>query len=65
VAAIEDVNFLAPFKFYRKEPRVVTVEAAIHPLVQGDLVGGKQETSLLAECRLIAAVPFRTKPRSK
>jgi acyl transferase domain-containing protein/NAD(P)-dependent dehydrogenase (short-subunit alcohol dehydrogenase family)/acyl carrier protein len=42
VAAIEDVNFLAPFKFYRNEPRIVTVEANIHP--QGD--------TLLAECRL-------------
>ena len=31
VAAIEDVNFLAPFKFYRNEPRTVTVEAVIHP----------------------------------
>ena len=58
VAAIEDVNFLAPFKFYRKEPRVVTVEAAIHPLDQGDLVGGKPETSLLAECRLIGRRPL-------
>src|SRR5208282_4580807 len=26
VAALEDVNFLAPFKFYRNEPRPVTVE---------------------------------------
>jgi NAD(P)-dependent dehydrogenase (short-subunit alcohol dehydrogenase family) len=48
VAAIEDVNFFAPFKFYRNEPRVVTVEATIHP--QGD--------SLLADCRLTGRRSF-------
>ena len=42
VAAIEDVNFLAPFKFYRNKPRTLTIEANIHP--QGD--------ALLADCRL-------------
>ncbi len=42
VEAIEDVNFLAPFKFYRNEPRAVMVEAAVHP----------QHDSLLADCRL-------------
>jgi acyl transferase domain-containing protein len=42
VEAIEDVNFLAPFKFYRNEPRAVTVEAAVHP----------RHDRLLAECRL-------------
>src|SRR5208282_3777424 len=31
VEAVEDVNFLAPFKFYRNEPRTVTVETAIRP----------------------------------
>jgi hypothetical protein len=50
VAAIEDVNFLAPFKFYRNEPRVVTVEAAIHP--QRDTL------ALLADCRLIGRRPL-------
>jgi len=40
--AIEDVEFLAPFKFYRGEPRPVTVEARFHP--EGD--------ALAAECRL-------------
>jgi len=39
---LEDVNFLAPFKFYRHEPRLVTTRA---PLVgAGD--------RLIAECRL-------------
>jgi hypothetical protein len=42
IEAIEDVNFLAPFKFYRNEPRTVTVEAAIHP----------ERDTLLADCRL-------------
>jgi 3-oxoacyl-(acyl-carrier-protein) synthase/NAD(P)-dependent dehydrogenase (short-subunit alcohol dehydrogenase family)/acyl carrier protein len=43
IEAVEDVNFLAPFKFYRNEPRTVTIETIIHP--QGDI--------LLADCRLI------------
>ena len=55
VAAIEDVNFLAPFKFYRKEPRAVTVEAIIYP----------QHDSLLAECRLIGrrSLPNQAEPQ--
>ncbi len=55
VAAIEDVNFLAPFKFYRNEPRVVTVEAAIHP----------QHDSLLADCRLTGrrTLPNQAEPQ--
>ncbi len=43
VEAVEDINFLSPFKFYRDEPRTVTVQAMYH--LQGD--------SLLADCRLI------------
>jgi len=43
VEAIEDVNFLAPFKFYRKEPRTVMVQAVIHP----------ERDTLLADCQLI------------
>ena len=43
VEAVEEVNFLSPFKFYRDEPRTVTVQAVYHP--QGD--------RLLADCRLI------------
>jgi NAD(P)-dependent dehydrogenase (short-subunit alcohol dehydrogenase family)/acyl carrier protein len=42
IEAIEDVNFLAPFKFYRNEPRTVTVEAVFHPEREG----------VTAECRL-------------
>jgi len=55
VAAIEDVNFLAPFKFYRGEPRTLTVEAAIYP----------QHDSLLADCRLTGCrlLPNQTEPQ--
>ncbi len=42
VAAVEELNFLAPFKFYRSDPRVLTIEAVIHP----------QHDTLLADCRL-------------
>jgi acyl transferase domain-containing protein/NAD(P)-dependent dehydrogenase (short-subunit alcohol dehydrogenase family) len=55
VAAIEDVNFLAPFKFYRNEARAVTVEAAIHP----------QQDTLLADCRLTGrrTLPNQAEPQ--
>jgi hypothetical protein len=43
VVAIEDVNFLAPFKFYRSEPRFLTINCTVHP--HGD--------ELIASCRLI------------
>jgi NAD(P)-dependent dehydrogenase (short-subunit alcohol dehydrogenase family) len=42
VEAVEDIEFLAPFKFYRGEPRPVTIEACFHP--EGD--------GLVADCRL-------------
>jgi hypothetical protein len=50
------VNFLAPFKFYRNEPRVVAIEAVIHP----------QHDSLLADCRLIGrrALPNQAEPQA-
>lgn len=48
VEAIEDIDFLAPFKFYRNEPRTLTVEALIHP--HGD--------ALTADCRLIGQRPL-------
>jgi len=43
VEAIEEVNFLAPFKFYRDEPRTVFIQAHFYP--QGD--------RLVADCRLV------------
>ncbi len=52
VEAIEDVNFLAPFKFYRGEPRTVNIAVRIHP-------HGEQ---MLAECRLLGhrSLPTQT-----
>jgi hypothetical protein len=54
VDAIEGVNFLAPFKFYRNKPRAVTVMAVLYP--QGDAV--------LADCRLIGSrqLPKQAEP---
>lgn len=56
VDAIEDVNFLAPFKFYRHEPRTLTVEAVLHP----------QANSIVADCRLIGhrSLPNQTEPQT-
>jgi len=45
VAAIEEVGFHAPFKFYRDEPRTVTVQVRYRP--EGD--------DVLAECRLLGS----------
>ncbi|HEX4783967.1 MAG TPA: SDR family NAD(P)-dependent oxidoreductase [Candidatus Sulfotelmatobacter sp.] len=55
IEAIEDVNFLAPFKFYRGEPRPVQVETRIHP--HGD--------ELVADCKLIGyrSLPSQTEPQ--
>ncbi len=50
IAAIEDVSFLAPFKFYRNEPRVVTLKTQVQVGREG----------LLAECSLMGC---RTLPK--
>jgi NAD(P)-dependent dehydrogenase (short-subunit alcohol dehydrogenase family) len=42
VESIENVDFLAPFKFYRGEPRTVTVQAELHP----------EDGRILARCEL-------------
>src|SRR5262249_35934486 len=47
VESVEEIQFLAPFKFYRGEPRTVTVETAFHP----------REGAIEAECRLIGHRP--------
>jgi NAD(P)-dependent dehydrogenase (short-subunit alcohol dehydrogenase family) len=56
IKAIEDVNFLAPFKFYRNEDRAITVEATIHP--HGE--------ELLADCCLIGRriLPTQAEPQT-
>ena len=55
VAAVENVNFLAPLKFYRDEPRTLTVTALLRP--DGD--------DLVADCRLSAErkVPGTDQPQ--
>ncbi len=45
VGAVEDVEFLAPFKFYRNQPRTVTVSAEF--AADGD--------DIVADCRLIGS----------
>jgi acyl transferase domain-containing protein/acyl carrier protein/NAD(P)-dependent dehydrogenase (short-subunit alcohol dehydrogenase family)/3-hydroxymyristoyl/3-hydroxydecanoyl-(acyl carrier protein) dehydratase len=52
IEAIEDISFIAPFKFYRSEPRGVRIETQIHP--QGE--------QLVADCRLIG---YRSFPNAK
>ena len=52
IAAIEDVNFMAPFKFYRDEPR--TLEVAATFTVDGD--------DVIADCRLIGTRTLANQP---
>ncbi|HKS73470.1 MAG TPA: SDR family NAD(P)-dependent oxidoreductase, partial [Terriglobales bacterium] len=52
VEAIENVNFLAPFKFYRNEPRPVTIHALIYP----------QNDVLIADCRLTGSRTLPNQP---
>jgi hypothetical protein len=55
VEAIEEVNFLAPFKFYRDEPRTVMIQAFFYP----------QRDKLIADCRLLGSrmLPNHTEPQ--
>jgi len=55
VEVIEEVNFLAPFKFYRDEPRTVIIQALFYP--DGD--------NLRADCRLIGrrTLPNQSQPQ--
>ncbi|HXB71422.1 MAG TPA: SDR family NAD(P)-dependent oxidoreductase, partial [Candidatus Acidoferrales bacterium] len=52
---IEDVNFLAPFKFYRNQPRTLTIQSTFY--AQGDEV--------VADCRLTGSrtLPNQTEPQ--
>jgi hypothetical protein len=56
VAAVEDVDFLAPFKFYRDQPRTLTVTAWFHP--EGE--------DIVASCRLTGsrAIPNEEEPQT-
>jgi acyl transferase domain-containing protein/acyl carrier protein len=53
VEAVEEVNFLAPFKFYRDEPRTLLIQAIIAP--QGE--------NLIADCRLIGRRTLPNQPQ--
>ena len=55
VVAVEDVDFAAPLKFFRDEPREVIVQAVVAPA--GD--------NLLARCRLLAErmLPGQARPQ--
>jgi len=55
IDSVEDVTFLAPFKFYRAQPRTFTVEAFLQPL--GDKIA--------ADCQLIGSrqLPGQAEPQ--
>jgi len=55
IEAIEEVNFLAPFKFYKDEPRTVIIQATISPFGE----------KLVADCRLIGRrkLPTQQEPQ--
>ncbi len=55
VASLEDVDFLAPFKLYRDEPRTVVVEAVLRPAAD----------AVEAECRLVGrrVLPGQAEPQ--
>ncbi|HEY7487157.1 MAG TPA: SDR family NAD(P)-dependent oxidoreductase, partial [Streptosporangiaceae bacterium] len=61
VASVENVEFLAPVKFYRDEPRTLTVRAQIRPDLSSDRAALVADCTLEAE-RLLpgAAEPQRT-----
>jgi len=54
VVAVEDVDFLAPFKFYRGEPRRTTVKVAYDGLGDAE--------SMVAICRLLGSRQLATSP---
>jgi acyl transferase domain-containing protein/acyl carrier protein len=51
-ASIEDITFVAPFKFYRDEPRQIIIEACLTP----------EGNELVANCRLIGARMLPNQP---
>lgn len=57
VASVEDVKFLAPFKFYRDEPRAVTINATF----------SSEGENIVADCRLLGTrtLPNQTEPRTE
>jgi acyl transferase domain-containing protein/NAD(P)-dependent dehydrogenase (short-subunit alcohol dehydrogenase family)/acyl carrier protein len=49
VGAVEDVNFVAPFKFYRNQPRTVEIHADFRV----------EKEDIVADCRLLGARTLR------
>jgi NAD(P)-dependent dehydrogenase (short-subunit alcohol dehydrogenase family)/acyl carrier protein len=45
IGAIEDVSFMAPFKFYRNQPRAITIHASF----------SAENEDILADCRLVGS----------
>jgi NAD(P)-dependent dehydrogenase (short-subunit alcohol dehydrogenase family) len=56
IDGIEDMRFLAPFKFYRNEPRPLTLEIAVSP----------KDHRFVADCQLIGrrTLPNQTEPQT-
>jgi hypothetical protein len=52
VAAVENVDFVAPFKFYRGEPRTLTVHAQLQP----------EGSEVVAHCELLGTRPITGQP---
>jgi malonyl CoA-acyl carrier protein transacylase len=52
IDSVEDVNFLAPFKFYRNESRPITVNVQFHP----------ERDAIVADCKLIGTRSLPTQP---
>ncbi|HEY6947035.1 MAG TPA: SDR family NAD(P)-dependent oxidoreductase, partial [Candidatus Acidoferrum sp.] len=54
VAAVEEVTFLAPFKFYRNDARTLTVQAVFHP----------ESDDIIAYCQLLGhrSLPNQPEP---
>ncbi len=48
VAALEDVSFHVPFKFYRNEPRTLTIQALFYP----------EHEAMVVDCRLLGRRPL-------
>jgi hypothetical protein len=55
IASVENVEFLAPFKFYRNQPRTLTIRAAFYPHPDG----------IVAECQLVGVrtLPNEAEPQ--
>jgi NAD(P)-dependent dehydrogenase (short-subunit alcohol dehydrogenase family)/acyl carrier protein len=55
IDAIEDVDFSAPFKYYRDEPRALTIEVVIQP----------RRDELVARCRILGHRNLAGQPNSQ